>query len=52
MRFILANLKILIWFDPGIVRLCVCVCVRGKDRTGKLIRKSGVDKNKIIKKAE
>ena len=54
MRFILANVKIFIWFDPGIMRPCICVCVLGKDRTGELRRKSRVDSNESyhIKKAE
>lgn len=50
MRFILANLKIFIWFDPRIMRPCVCVCICGKDRTGELRRKSRVDNNELVYK--
>lgn len=50
MRFILGNLKIFVWFDPRIMRPCVCVCICGKDRTGELRRKSRVDNNKLVYK--
>lgn len=54
MRFILANLQIVIWFEAGIVRRsCVCLCL-GTDGTGELRRKCRVGNNRIYcaKKAE
>lgn len=52
MRFILAYFKILVWFDPGIVRLCVCVYIWRKDRMGDLRRESKVDSSESYSTSE